>query len=324
MKLNKVYSNFTDCYYDLINDVYYNHEYESAPRGMKIYENLAVQFEITNPRNRLLYIPEREFSIQYLVAELLWYTLGENSTEWISNYSSFWKNISDDGTTANSAYGARIFKTHPRVANGLFTQWQYVIDELKKDRDSRRAVIHIRTPDDSYHAKLDVPCTLTLQYFIRDNKLHCVANMRSTDLIFGLSYDVPAFTFFQELLALELGVELGSYKHISNSLHIYEKHFVMCEKMMSAAAYHGYTVHEEMPAITEFPPVDVLNDIQKRARQCSSEQELRSVTLDNLKDEWKDWALILLSHRAGKLNLEELKKELIQSTNFPGWRRFSK
>ena len=56
--------------------------------------------------------------------------------------------------------------------------------------------------------------------------------MRSSDVILGIAYDVPAFTLFQEILANELGVGLGTYTHVSNSLHIYEKHFEMAEKML--------------------------------------------------------------------------------------------
>lgn len=322
-----IYPSFTECYYDLIGHVYNNYEYECAPRDKKIREVLGVSFGIENPRNRLLYIPEREFSITYAIAELVWYASGENSTEWISNYSGFWKDISDDGVTANSAYGARIFAPHQRIAQGRFTQWEYVKNELKRDPDSRRAVIHIRTPDDSIDAKLDVPCTLSLQFFIRDGKLHLIAHMRSTDLIFGLSYDVPAFTFFQEMLANELGIPLGTYMHVSNSLHVYEKHFEMCENILEGASKIT-DVPEEMPRIIGPPPMNLLSAIQWKARAANTESELKEVIYecnrDIKHDSWLDWAKILVSHRAGKLKLHDLKKQLIESTVFAGYHKFSR
>jgi thymidylate synthase len=161
----KVYRNFTQAYYDLVNTVYNFYDFECSPRGQKIRECLGMTFAIENPRDRLLYIPERKFSLQYAFAEILWYMLGDNSTEWISNYSSMWKNISDDGKTANSAYGSRIFKqngyqvaaerfdgTCERVVDKNWNQWQFVKDELRRDTDSRRAVIHIRLPQDSIEA----------------------------------------------------------------------------------------------------------------------------------------------------------------------------
>ena len=226
------YQSFTHCYLSLVRNVYESPQFESAPRGQKVKEIVGASFTILNPRDRIPYVAGRKFSITYMVAELLWYLSANDKTEWISKYSSFWKDISDDGITANSAYGARLFKPHHKIAQGRLNQWNYVVNELRKDPDSRRAIMHIRVPDDSVDAKLDVPCTLALQFFIRDGKLHQVVNMRSSDVIFGIAYDIPAFTIFQEILANELGVELGTYTHTSNSLHIYERHFDMAEKIL--------------------------------------------------------------------------------------------
>jgi thymidylate synthase len=226
------FDNFTECYLKLIDTTYNDYTYESAPRGQKIKEILGATFTITNPRKRLPYVVGRKFGLAYLAAELVWYLSGNNKTEWISKYSNFWSTISDDGVTANSAYGARLFKKHNRIANSRFVQWDYILEELRRDPDSRRAVMHLRTPDDSIDASLDVPCTLALQFMIRDNKLHQIVHMRSSDVIFGIAYDVPAFTLFQEILATELGCDLGTYTHVSNSLHIYERHFEMAEEIL--------------------------------------------------------------------------------------------
>jgi len=226
------FDDFTSCYLELVKTVSKNYQYESAPRGQKIRECLGVSFTINDPAARMLYAKERKFSPVYLAAELLWYFSGNNETAWISKYSNFWTAISDDGKTANSAYGARLFQSHERISGGELNQWEFVVNELKKDPDSRRAVMHLRVPEDSIKAKLDVPCTLALHFLIRDGKLHQVVHMRSSDVILGIAYDVPAFTLFQEILANELGVGLGTYTHVSNSLHIYEKHFEMAEKML--------------------------------------------------------------------------------------------
>jgi thymidylate synthase len=327
MRQPLVFESFTQAYYALVADTYAGYEYETAPRGMKIRENLFTSFAITNPRDRLLYIPDRKFSLQYVMAEILWYLSGNNETAWISNYSSFWKDISDDGVTANSAYGARIYKAHPYQNGSAFmphperegyvqrndmpqgwTQWKFVKEELTKDPDSRRAVIHIRQPQDSYLAKKDVPCTLNLQFFIRDKKLHMIVQMRSNDLILGTALDVPAFTFMQELMALELGLDVGTYYHTSNSMHVYERHYDMCEKILNADTTLASTA---MPALKEAPPIDKLMDLERRARLATKSQELiilgseARMYSDIL---WTDWAHILLAHRAKKIGDAALEK----------------
>lgn len=343
----KTYDSFTSAYVGLLKDVYTTPEHEAAPRGMKVRERLGHSFRIVNIRDRIPYIPHREFSIAYMIGELVWYLSGNNKTEWIANYSSFWKNISDDGVTANSAYGARIFQQHQYQCSwttspnmGAFnetpdgwTQWQYLKDELKKDTDSRRAVLHIRQPQDSYMAQKDVPCTLALQFFIRDGALHQVASMRSSDLILGIAYDIPAFTMFQELLAFELGVPVGSYTHISNSLHIYERHFKMVEEILRDPWLKEFPGRAQpMPPMPTAPPLDFIMEHEARFRAATNETELSiaveqfdaECALDNLHSYWRDWLLILAWHRAGKLGIDSFQEQLMSSVSFPGYKAFRK
>ena len=319
----KAYNNFSHAYVDLCRIIRDDSEFVSAPRGMKIKEKLGVQFRIKNPRDRLPFVEARNFSISYFVAETLWYLSGSNSTEWISRYAPFWKDISDDGKTANSAYGARIFKLHPRVADGGLNQWDYVRSELKRDPDSRRAVIHIRTPDDSLHAVKDVPCTLALQFFIREGKLHLHVNMRSSDIILGIAYDVPAFTTMQEILANELNVELGEYVHTSNSLHCYERDF----EMLDAIANSSDNLGRPMPA---YPRNFPINDLMAAESQVwsATEGEIRDGLLHMASDPddhlVSDWRSILMSVRARKMKDPQLARRYILSSNFHGYHFFKR
>ena len=327
-----VYDSFTECYLDLADQVYNDPDFISSPRGQRVREKLAVKFQIKDPRSRIPFVPARKFSSHYMIAELLWYLSAEDSTEWISNYSSFWKKISDDGLTANSAYGARIFKPHMRIAGGELIQWDYVHKELTNDRDSRRAVIHIRSPWDSVHATLDVPCTLALQFFIRDDKLHLVASMRSSDLILGIAYDVPAFTFMQELLAVQLGVGLGTYTHVSNSLHIYERHFDMVEKMLRPDNRNQSIMSQVSrgnmpPLMTSLPPIHELYLFEKALQASGTPGEIDELleeltTIDiHLRhiDYWLDWGKVLASHRLKKLGFKQGSIEMLNSTSYVGY-----
>jgi thymidylate synthase len=317
----KTYDNFTDAYIDLCKSIKDDYEFISSPRGMKIKEKLGVQFKIKNPRDRLPFVSARNFSLSYLVAETLWYMSGDNSTEWISRYAPFWKDISDDGKTANSAYGARIFKRNDRIAGGKFVQWDYVKNELKRDLDSRRAVIHIRTPDDSVHAVKDVPCTLALQFFIRDSKLHLHVNMRSSDIILGLAYDVPAFTIMQEVMANELGVGLGEYVHTSNSLHCYERDFKMLDEIASSINESSC----EMPALPIWFPINELMEVEKSVWSASDAEIKDGILFSGSSKSTpliEDWKSILISFRARKMKESKLANQCILGTNFKGYHFF--
>jgi thymidylate synthase len=331
----RTYQSFTRCYQDLLASETDEPEHESAPRGQSVRESLGVAFRLADPRDRLAFLPGA--APGYAVAETLWYLSGSDSTEWIAYYAPFWRDISDDGKTANSAYGARIFRRwHPRVHGDdewvaqeggkdyTQSQWEYVKEELRRDPDSRRAVIQIRSAADSWLASRDVPCTLALQFFLRGGALHMVANMRSSDLVLGIPHDVFAFTCLQELMALELGVGLGRYTHVANSLHVYDRDRARVDAVLGAPKVSDDFSHP-MPAMTSLPPTVALWSLESKIRGATDgsciAQALQDAVqaLDPAHSYWLDWIRVLAAHRAARLKLPTVQRALLASASWDGW-----
>lgn len=186
-----------------------------APKVGNTRELNNVQFTLTNICNNVVSI--RDISPTYLFGELLWYFTGRNSVDFIGVFGSMWKKISDDGKTSNSAYGYLMKSAFD------FDQIQTVIDLLRKDPNSRRAVINLNVPNKNVIETKDEPCTIALQFLIRGGKLYCTGIMRSNDIWFGFPYDITFFTELQKYIADELRVRYGSYTHFVTSLHLYDK-----------------------------------------------------------------------------------------------------
>ena len=224
------YKNFQEAYYGMLNTVV-NTGADVTVRGLDMKEIIPGYFEIENPRDRLLNINCRSNINKYIFGELMWYLSGRDDNAFINKYSKMWSRLMDDGIHNNSAYGKYIFNKMPSKGFGVRyngneviefkSQWEFVKEVLTRDPYSRQAVIHIK-PIQMYDTK-DTVCTYFLQFFIRDNKLDMIACMRSNDLMFGTTYDVFMFTFLQELMASELGIEVGIYKHFASNMHIYMK-----------------------------------------------------------------------------------------------------
>ena len=170
---------------------------------------------IKDPTRNILKSKIRNLPMRYAIGEMLWYMSGNNRLQEIQKYSKGWDRMSDDGVTVNSNYGWCIKEKYG------FNQWEFVKTELKQNPNSRRAVIHIKEP--SHYESKDVNCTVCLQFFIRDNKLHLTIYMRSNDLWMGFPYDVFQFTNMLVLMSMELELEIGTYTHIAGSLHLYER-----------------------------------------------------------------------------------------------------
>lgn len=111
-------------------------------------------------------------------------------------------------------------------------QLPFIIDELKRNKDSRRAIMNIR--DFEVDSKNSHPaCLQSIQYFIRDNKLNCKVLFRSNDLAEAFFYNAFALIRLQEKIANELNIEVGTYVHRANSMHCYEKDFKMLDGFVS-------------------------------------------------------------------------------------------
>ena len=187
----------------------------SSRDGVVVGEILNAVTVISNPTKNVMRNRIRKLPMKYVIGEMLWYMSGNNNLSEIQKYTSAWDRMSDDGQTVNSNYGWCI-----RHKYG-FDQWEYVRELLRKAPETRQAVIHIKTADNK--ESKDVNCTVCLQFFIRDNKLHATVYMRSNDIWMGFPYDVFQFTCMQILMSMELGVEIGTYTHVAGSLHLYKR-----------------------------------------------------------------------------------------------------
>jgi thymidylate synthase len=188
-------------------------------------------------------------------------------------------------------------------------------------------VIYLAQPTDHFQSKLDVGCAVNTQLFIRDDKLHQIVTMRSSDLILGIPYDLGIFTMLQEVLAFDLGVDVGSYVHHSNSLHIYDRNFEIAEAVVNSPVEADCP---PMPHMTSKPPTDDLLAFEKNCRLAgkAKDKDLLETAFLNLDQfgfdpYWKDWAKILAGHWMKKCDRKRTR-EIYDGCEFEGFKRFKK
>lgn len=192
-----------------------------SPRGMETKELVGQSFELVNPRNRLMFNDLRKFGLAHAIVESLMLFVGCRSLQPFTHFNKEMTRFSDDGRTLHGSYGYRLF-------GSIYA----AIKMLKEDPDTRRCVLNIYSNEkDLYKESKDIPCTLTIQFMIRNNKLNMHVNMRSNDIIWGTPYDVFMFTIMQEVVANELGIDVGSYYHNAASLHVYSKHYYLLDEL---------------------------------------------------------------------------------------------
>ncbi len=214
------FETFHDAYPRMLRWLIEEPAYRNAPRGYASREQLGVSFRIARADQRVPFVPARRLNIVFNFAEALWYLAGRDDLDFIAYYAPSIRKYSADGhRLTGTAYGRALFG----AAEGRPDQWPAVVETLREDPDSKRAVIQIfRGEELQVSGNPDVSCTLGLQFLLREGALHAVGFMRANDVYRGMSSDVFSFTFLQEMLARELGVPVGSYVHQVGSLHLYD------------------------------------------------------------------------------------------------------
>ena len=225
-------STFAFAYQKLCNEILALPEHEVGPRGLQTKELRNVQLTIQNPLSNLFWTEYRQPDERYLAGELLWYFRASNLLEDIKPYSKFWdKLVNPDGRTLNSAYGYLLFR-------GKQSEWNWAYTKLVQDKNTRQSIIRFNKPVHSFEGNKDFVCTLTGIFHIREDKLYLTINMRSSDMWFGLTYDVPFFTLLLQQMRLQLlptypNLKIGYFTMNLASAHIYERNYCDVHKMLA-------------------------------------------------------------------------------------------
>lgn len=213
-------------------------------RNGKVTSLLApVCLEYLFPTERVMFWPQRDANPFFHFMEALWMLDGRNNLAWPAYFNSKFAQYSDDGDTVYGAYGRR-WRDHFRNGFATIDQIHQTIDLLRKDPESRRAVIAMWDPDVDYApAPLfkgrDVPCNTHIYFRIVNGCLNMTVCNRSNDLVWGAcGSNAVHFSMLQEFIASALGLTVGRYYQITNNLHIYH----------SVPNYEWYSNAYDMPA----------------------------------------------------------------------------
>lgn len=187
---------------------------ESAPRGISIREWIGVTLELDSNAHTLPTGVGRMVNTRLAAVESLCMIGGTWRNDLVQKAAPSYGDVLVSQAANDAEYAAYGNRTKDQVG--------VVIQQLKADPDTRQAILSIWQPRDLTHVG-DKPCTLTLQFILRGDELHCITTMRSQDVWLGLAMDVFVFTQMQLTIANQLGVRSGRYMHHVGSLHAYTR-----------------------------------------------------------------------------------------------------
>lgn len=296
MTLEATYS-WDQVYLKLLYDVKEN-GLEINPRRGPAQEIVAREFTLENPRDRLLFNRVRDWNIFQAVGQWLWIMAGRDDLQSIEYYSpKIARQMSTDKLVLLGAYGPRLFGPAP------YDQIPNAVQLLRHNPHSRKAVCVIYDPNkDRHQLTEEIPCTISLQFLIRNGQLHMITCMRSQDATHVLPYDVFIFTMLQEYVASLLERDLGDYVHFSGSLHLYERDRRFVKKIIDSNESFG----ESMPPMPRFgveESLEMLKRFEERIRTDVTVKGNLNVKgyvseAEHMNKYWSQIALVLLTYAA--------------------------
>ena len=223
------------------------------------------------------------------MGELCWYLSGSDDSEFISYYVKEYHAAGVHGPVPG-AYGPRLFSWNGR------DQVAQAVEMLRTKRDSRRIVIQLFEADDLRSGAAEVPCTCFLQFFLRDNRLSLLSMMRSNDVHRGLPHDVFCFTMLQELVARQIGVDMGTYIHSVGSLHFYREDTLELDKYL----LEGFQEPACMPPMPTQEPLQNVKEVLRIESQLRMGNGATEIDVGGLPPYWADLARLLIAFRMYK------------------------
>ena len=200
--------------------------------GQKTIEMLGANFIASEPS--IFGTPNQE----YIDAEIKWYESESTNINDIygvdGNPPAAWQYSANDNGEINSNYGHLVF------GYKYFQQFHRAFDELWDNPDSRRAQMIYNRPsiwvEFDEGGKNDFICTNAQTFYIRDNILHMVSQMRSNDVVYGYKNDYAWAQYLMDKFVSnwnEMAEVTGEHGEIEKgmliwqvmNLHVYERHF---------------------------------------------------------------------------------------------------
>lgn len=245
-----------------------------SARGMETLELLGFQTQI-NMEHCVVALPNRLLGYKFMAAEAAWILSGDNRVATIEPYTKKIVDFSDDGVRYFGSYG-------PKVIDQL----SYVVETLSKDLGSRQALINIWR--EQPRPTKDVPCTVSLQFLVRNGQLNCVDTMRSSDIWLGWPYDIFNMSMISLGIILMLkkihgiDLKLGTLILNAGSQHLYKYNATDAEKLLNEydVKVENYEELETSATSKYLLDYDGLVDLLwSYAKMTNSEAKIRLVEL---------------------------------------------
>jgi thymidylate synthase len=203
-------------------------------------------------------VTTKKLHLRSIVHELIWFLQGDTNVAYLKNNGvSIWDEWADANGDLGPVYG-RQWRAWPTADGKVVDQIAWVVDEIKRNPDSRRLIVSAWNVGELPKMAL-MPCHTMFQFYVANGKLSCQLYQRSGDIFLGIPFNIASYALLTHMMAQVCGLEVGDFVHTLGDAHLYSNHIEQANKQLlrEPRALPKLSLNPDVTSIFDFRFEDV-------------------------------------------------------------------
>jgi thymidylate synthase len=177
-------------------------------------------------------VTTKKLHLKSIIHELIWFLRGDTNIAYLrENGVTIWDEWADANGDLGPVYG-RQWRSWAAPDGQVIDQIAWVVDEIRRNPDSRRLIVSAWNPADIPKMAL-APCHCLFQFFVLEGKLSCQLYQRSADVFLGVPFNIASYALLTHMVAQVTGLGVGDFVHSFGDTHLYLNHLNQAREQLS-------------------------------------------------------------------------------------------
>jgi thymidylate synthase len=168
-------------------------------------------------------VTTKKLHMKSIVHELIWFLAGDTNIKYLKdNGVRIWDAWADANGDLGPVYGKQ-WRSWAAPDGRTVDQIGRVVDEIRRNPDSRRLIVSAWNPADLPRMAL-APCHCLFQFYVAEGRLSCQLYQRSADVFLGVPFNIASYALLTHMIAQATGLQPGDFVHSFGDAHLYVDH----------------------------------------------------------------------------------------------------
>jgi thymidylate synthase len=179
-------------------------------------------------------VTTKRLHLRSIIHELLWFLAGDTNVAALqANGVTIWDEWADADGDLGPVYGKQ-WRSWAKPGGGTVDQIAWVLDEIRRNPESRRLIVSAWNPADLDRMAL-APCHCLFQFYVSEGRLSCQLYQRSADAFLGVPFNIASYALLTHMIAQVTGLGVGDFVHTFGDAHLYRNHLEQTRTLLARA-----------------------------------------------------------------------------------------